>query len=167
MSATIRTRHAAMLPLLLVVVLMATLFAATPSAEARMSRGERIGKALDIARHQKGDPYRYGSSGPGAFDCSGLIYYATHKAGFKRVPRTSDSQASFMNRIKRRKNMRKGDMVFFYSGSASARNVYHVGVFVGKKNGHRMIVQAPYGDERVHRARIWTNDWFPGSLRGI
>src|SRR5689334_4456213 len=41
----------------------------------------RIRSALTIARNQKGDPYRYGASGPNAFDCSGLVYYATHRAG--------------------------------------------------------------------------------------
>src|SRR3954466_816750 len=33
----------------------------------------RVRSALGIARNQKGDPYRYGASGPNAFDCSGLV----------------------------------------------------------------------------------------------
>ena len=167
MPATLRARSAALLPLMLVSVLVATTFALAPAADAASRRQQKIGTGMDVVRHQKGDPYSYGADGPGAFDCSGLVYYSFRKAGFKGIPRSSDDQARFMNRIERRKNMRKCDLVFFYDGGSSAGNVYHVGVFSGWKNGHRMIIHAPYGDQRVHRSKIWTNKWFPGTLRGL
>ncbi len=121
----------------------------------------RVRSALRIARGQKGDPYRYGAAGPNAFDCSGLIYYSTHRAGFRKVPRTSSAQSHFMRRIKR-SSMRPGDFVFFYNGGG----VYHVGVFTGWSHGRRLIVHAPYSGTRVRTERIWTNRWFPGTLRG-
>ena len=120
----------------------------------------RIRSALSIARNQKGDPYRYGASGPNAFDCSGLVYYSTHRAGFSHVPRTSSAQARFMRHIKR-SAMRPGDFVFFYDGGG----VYHVGIFNGWSHGRRQIVHAPYSGARVRREAIWTNKWFPGTLR--
>lgn len=155
-----------MLPLLLVAAVVATMFAFTPAADAASRRQQRITTGMDVARHQTGDPYRYGAAGPNAFDCSGLIYYSYRRAGFRHIPRTSGAQAHHMNRIKR-SHMRRGDFVFFYSGRAAARNVYHVGVFAGWRHGHRTIIHAPYGNQRVHRERIWTNHWFPGTLRGL
>ena len=120
----------------------------------------RIRSALSIARNQKGDPYRYGAAGPNAFDCSGLVYYATHRAGFGNVPRTSSAQARFMRKIKR-SSMRPGDFVFMYNGGG----VYHVGVFTGWDNGRRQIIHSPYSGQRVRREPIWTDKWFPGTLR--
>jgi cell wall-associated NlpC family hydrolase len=166
MPATLRARSAALLPLMLVSVLVATTFALAPAADAASRRQQKIGTGLDIVRHQKGDPYRYGADGPNAFDCSGLVSYSFRRAGFKHIPRSSDAQARHMNRIKK-SQMRKGDFVYFYDGGASAGNVYHVGVFAGWKDGHRTIIHAPYGNKRVNRDKIWTSHWFPGTLRGL
>jgi len=44
-------------------------------------------KAVSIAAHQVGKPYRYGATGPSAFDCSGLTQYSFRAAG-KVLPRT-------------------------------------------------------------------------------
>ena len=126
-----------------------------------LSDAERAKKAMRIARKQMGDPYKYGAEGPDKFDCSGLVYFATHKAGFAQVPRTSSEQADFMRRIKR-SSMRPGDFVFF----TSKGDVYHVGVFVGRRDGDRMIVHAPNPGEKVKRDPLWTDKWFVGTLRG-
>ena len=56
----------------------------SPSVDARIQRALRID-----ARPDRATRTRYGSAGPNAFDCSGLVYYATHAAGFRGVPRTS------------------------------------------------------------------------------
>ena len=120
----------------------------------------RVRSALSIARNQKGDPYRYGASGPNAFDCSGLVYFSTHRAGFGNVPRTSSAQSRFMRHIKR-SAMRPGDFVFFTNGGG----VYHVGIFNGWSHGRRQIVHAPYSGARVRVEAIWTDRWFPGTLR--
>ena len=66
-----------------------------------------------------------------------------------------------MNRIKRR-NMRRGDFVFFHNSGG----VYHVGVFVGFRDGRRYIVHASRPGTPVKRDPIWTDSWFPGTLRG-
>jgi cell wall-associated NlpC family hydrolase len=126
-----------------------------------LSDADRAKKAMRIARNQMGDPYKYGAEGPDKFDCSGLVYFATHKAGFGKVPRTSSEQADFMRRIKR-SSMRPGDFVFF----TSKGDVYHVGVFVGRRDGDRMIVHAPNPGEKVKRDPLWTDKWFAGTLRG-
>ncbi|QNN54071.1 C40 family peptidase [Nocardioides mesophilus] len=159
MLATSRVRHFAVLPFVLAVVLIGSLFTLVPQADA-VTRSYRVGNAFDIARHQLGDPYRWGAAGPDAFDCSGLVYYSFRRAGFTNVPRTAAAQAGFARHIAR-SNMRRGDLVFFSSGG----HVYHVGVFAGWSNGRRMIVHASRTGTPVKRDPIWTNAWFPGTLR--
>ncbi len=159
MPALLRARGFAVLPLLLATVLVASMFAFTPSAEAA-TRAQRVTKAFNIARAQMGDMYRYGAEGPNRFDCSGLVYFSYRRAGFTRMPRTSDAQARFTHRMKR-SNMRKGDLVFFHNSG----NVYHVGVYAGFSNGRRMIIHASKSGTPVKRDPIWTNSWFPGTMR--
>jgi cell wall-associated NlpC family hydrolase len=159
MPATLRMRYTRMLPALLAAVLAATLFTITPPAEA-MTRAQRVAVALDVVRAQKGDPYRYGAAGPNAFDCSGLLYYSYRRAGFTNIPRTSSQQAAAARRITR-SAMRKGDFVFFTSGG----HVYHAAVFAGWAYGRRYIIHASRPGTPVKRDRIWTNSWFPATLR--
>ena len=147
------------------------LLATAPTADAHAAPAERpthrertakkIVSALDIAKRQKGDPYRYGAAGPGAFDCSGLTYFAFRRAGFGNIPRTSSAQAGFARRISRA-NMHRGDLMFFYDGGG----VYHVGVYAGTgEHGKRWVLHAPYSGTRVRTDRVWTDSWFPGTLR--
>jgi cell wall-associated NlpC family hydrolase len=126
----------------------------------RKARQKRVNRMLSIVRAQRGDPYQYGAAGPNRFDCSGLVYFSTHKAGFRNVPRTSSQQGHFMRRISR-KAMRPGDFVFFTGGSG----VYHVGVFNGRSTGGMTVIHAPGSGQRVTTARIWTSSWFAGTLR--
>jgi cell wall-associated NlpC family hydrolase len=159
MSAILRARTFAVLPFLLASVLVASMVTFAPPADAA-TRGQRAVKAMHVAKNQKGDPYRYGATGPRSFDCSGLIYFSYRKAGFTQIPRTSDAQARFARRIPKRR-MRKGDLMFFHNGG----NVYHVAVFTGWHNKRRWMVHAPSSGKRVHSARPWTRSWFAGTLR--
>lgn len=81
-------------------------------------------KALAFAKKQLGDRYRYGGTGPDAWDCSGLTRGAWKSAG-KKIPRTSQAQSRFGKKVKKSK-LKKGDLVFFYSGKS------HVGIYAGK-----------------------------------
>ena len=123
-------------------------------------RAAKIAHAVAVAVHQKGDPYVYGAEGPNAFDCSGLTEYSFGKAGI-RLPRTADEQYHFVRHIKKR-NIRRGDLVFFHDGGGS---VYHVGIFAGRRHGSEYILHAPYTGQVVHRERIWTGSWYAGTLR--
>lgn len=87
----------------------------------KKSKGER---ALAFAKKQLGDRYRYGGTGPNAWDCSGLTRGAWKAAG-KKIPRTSQGQARSGKKVSK-KNLKKGDLVFFYSGKS------HVGIYAGK-----------------------------------
>ena len=148
--------------LALICALSVTLvFASAAPAEAanRERRERKIDHAIQVARNQIGDPYRYGAAGPGAFDCSGLTMFAFGKAGIN-LPRSSDAQARDVRRIYR-KNMRKGDLMFFYSSGG----VYHMGIFVGWNEGRRVILHASRAGRPVQRDRVWTGNWFAGTVR--
>ncbi len=56
-------------------------------------------------------PYRYGGTGPDAFDCSGLVNYAHRQLGVT-VPRTAAEQFAAATPVPRR-DLRPGDLVFF------------------------------------------------------
>ena len=163
MPANTRMRRFAALALLVPTMLLSlvvTNISLAPEASA-LTRTQMISKSLAIAKNQIGDPYRSGAAGPDAFDCSGLLYYATHRAGFSGFPRTSSAQARFVRHISR-SNLRPGDFVFFYDGGG----VYHAAIFAGRKDGHVVILHSPRSGERVKFARPWTNSWFGGTLRG-
>ena len=162
MSAFIRAQRLLVLPLLvafLATALVATTWLTAPQADAATKREKKIHHAVKIARNQIGDPYSYGANGPGAFDCSGLTSFAYHKAGLY-LPRTSDAQYRFLRGIKK-KNMHKGDLMAFHGGGG----VYHVGIFVGWRDGRRLVLHAPNSGSRVHVQKTWTGSWWAATAR--
>lgn len=80
-------------------------------------------EAADRALSRVGSRYRYGSTGPNAFDCSGLTGYAWRGIGVD-VPRSSREQAREARSISR-SDLRPGDLVFF------GKPVSHVEMYVG------------------------------------
>ncbi|MGZ4475300.1 MAG: C40 family peptidase [Nocardioides sp.] len=124
-----------------------------------VARNHVVERALATASRQQGDPYSYGSTGPNAFDCSGLMLFSFHAAGIN-LPRTAAAQAGAVRHIPR-SQMRPGDLVFFSDGG----HVYHVGMFDGWSHGRRIILHAPYSGQDVKKEAIWTNSWFAGTER--
>ena len=121
---------------------------------------EQVAHAFRVARRQKGDAYKYGAEGPDKFDCSGLVWFSTHRAGLKRVPRTSAEQGRYMRHIKRKK-LRRGDFLFFTGSSG----VYHVGFYVGRRDGAAAVLHAPRPGTKVRVEKVWTDSWFAATLR--
>lgn len=78
--------------------------------------------AVAFAQKQIGKPYRYGATGPSAYDCSGLTGAAWKAAGVA-VPRTSYSQLSKYRTVSK-SALKPGDIVGFYGGG-------HVAIYVG------------------------------------
>lgn len=117
-------------------VLAGTALAVAPVTQAPASAAAKVTtkdrqQAIDlrervvkIARAQAGDRYVRGATGPGAFDCSGLVVYAYRKATGVTLPRTSYMQRDQLERVSK-KNRRPGDIVVVHGGG-------HVGIYVGK-----------------------------------
>ncbi|MER5647045.1 C40 family peptidase [Streptosporangium sp. NPDC002524] len=102
----------------------------------------RAGKAVSAAKKQIGDPYRWGASGPGAFDCSGLVRYAWKKAGVS-LPRITHSQYRSIRKKVSWSKLHPGDLLFF-SGKG------HVGMYVGKGR----MVHSPSSGKTVRIVRL-------------
>lgn len=134
--------------------------AADASYSAARVRASKVHHTEQIVLNQLGDWYAYGAAGPNAFDCSGLMYYAAHRAGFRHMPRTSSAQSHYTRHIAKSR-MRPGDFMFFYGGGS----VYHVAMFLGWRHGRAWMVDAPEPGQRVHRHYTWTSAWFGGTLR--
>ena len=88
------------------------------SAEASVS-GTRT---VTLAAAQRGKPYRYGASGPRAFDCSGLVKYVYALAGIA-MPHNVAQQYKYGVPVSR-DELRPGDLVFF-------DELRHNGIYVG------------------------------------
>nr|WP_063709833.1 C40 family peptidase [Nocardia transvalensis] len=86
-----------------------------PAATPEKTRGER---AVEAAESKLGAAYGYGSAGPDAFDCSGLVQWSYGQAGVD-VPRTSYDQLSAGTPVGL-DELEPGDMVSFYGGGHSA-----------------------------------------------
>jgi peptidoglycan DL-endopeptidase CwlO len=95
---------------------------AEPAVAANAAAATRA-TALDLAMSKVGSPYRYGATGPNAFDCSGLVSWAFKQAG-KSLPRTSRAQSTVGTPVSRNE-LQPGDLVFFY------KPVSHVGIYIG------------------------------------
>ena len=97
--------------------------AAGPKTEARGSS--------DL-REQLGDPWRYGATGPSAFDCSGLVIYSYKRAGGpqghrRRKLRSARALYKYFKAkgLADRKNPKPGDLVIWGGRT-------HVGIYIGK-----------------------------------
>lgn len=115
-----------------------TVFEPQPSTAtaATTSTGAR---AAAVAYRQVGEPYRYGGSAPGGFDCSGLVHYAYQQVGL-RTPRTT-AQLWENTRGVERHRLRAGDILFFeIDGKPS-----HVGLYLGDGR----FVHAPSSGKQV------------------
>ena len=163
MLGTPAYRRTLVLPIVTILLtgMISVLAAATDGASARTNREDKIVKAYKVAKAQQGDPYVYGADGPDAFDCSGLTQYAYGRAGI-RLPRTSDQQAAAVRRLKKRRNIKRGDFMFFAQGG----DVYHMGLFTGRwEQGRRVILHASRTGTPVKTDPVWTGQWFAGTLR--
>jgi cell wall-associated NlpC family hydrolase len=123
--------------------------AATESQAAPTLRS----KAMGIAKKQIGDPYKYGATGPNAFDCSGLNYYSYGKVG-KRLPRTAQAQYNSAKKVSP-SHRKPGDLIFI---GTSSRSIYHTGIYAGFWDGHGWILDAPKPGRKVgyHQIRYLT-----------
>ncbi len=102
--------------------------------------------AVSAALNQLGKPYIWGASGPGGFDCSGLMLYAWRSAG-RSLPHSSRAQYAATTRVSV-SQIRNGDLVFYGSP------IHHVGMYIG--NGQ--MVEASRRGTPVRTRSIFRRD---------
>jgi murein DD-endopeptidase len=114
-------------------VLASTGWASPASAHIETNVKEQRRHIVKRAMSQRGTPYRYGAESPRTgFDCSGLMYW-TFKNHGETLPRSSSDQWRLRKkkgykRVWDKKNLHRGDLLFFKTGSAP---VGHVGLYIG------------------------------------
>ncbi len=103
-----------------------------------------------MAKEKLGKIYKWGGNGPYAYDCSGFTKEVFELNGIN-IPRVSKEQAKVGLKVSK-KNLKKGDLIFFNDKKSSA--VSHVGIYLG--NGkfihaskfHKQIVISPLREYR-------------------
>lgn len=110
--------------------------------------GQRV---VEEASRHRGAPYRYGATGPNAFDCSGFTRYVFSKLG-KSLPHNADAQRSMARRVSKGE-ARVGDLVFL-------DNAGHVGIYAG--NG--MMWDSPRSGKTVSLRRIYSSNYSVGRI---
>jgi cell wall-associated NlpC family hydrolase len=97
--------------------------------------------AIAFCRAQLGKPYRFGTTGPDTFDCSGLVYAAYKHAGIN-IPRTTFLIVNVGIAVSR-DALIPGDLVF--------PNPHHVQMYIG---GGR-VIEAPEAGIPVRNVAMW------------
>ena len=93
-------------------------------------------RAVRLAAHELGVPYRYGGSSPSGFDCSGLVAFVYGKLGIA-LPHNAAAQYGY-GRAVDRAQLKPGDLLFFHG-------LGHVGLYIG----HGRMIHAPRSGENV------------------
>jgi len=91
----------------------------------QINKGSIVDQLLSYAYRFRGTPYRYGSSSPRGFDCSGFTSYVFKRFGIS-LDRSSHGQIHDGKRVSRN-NLKPGDLVFF-GGRAGKGRIGHVGI---------------------------------------
>lgn len=104
----------------------------------------RAGAAVAYAKSKLGDPYVWGATGPGEFDCSGLTSAAWAYAGVQ-IPRTSEEQFYGLSQFYSASQLQPGDLIFFEGNPPG-----HVAIYVGGG----MYIHAPHSGTVVQYGSI-------------
>ena len=116
------------------------------------STSTQAGKAVAFAYAQLGKPYVWGATGPGSYDCSGLVQAAWSAAGVS-IPRTTYDQWASLPHVST-SALEPGDLLFF-DGEG------HVAMYVG--GGY--MIDAPHTGLDVEKVSMMTS-WYQSSLDG-
>jgi peptidoglycan DL-endopeptidase CwlO len=109
-------------------------------------------QAVAFAYAQIGKPYLWGGTGPGSYDCSGLVQAAWSAAGVS-IPRTTEEQWAALPHIPM-SDLEPGDLIL-YNGES------HVSIYVG--GGY--VIDAPHTGAVVERIPEATS-WYAGTADG-
>jgi len=107
-------------------------------------------KAVAFAYAQLGKPYVWGATGPGSYDCSGLMMAAWAAAGVT-IPRDTYSQVAGLPSVPL-SSLQPGDLVFFDGDG-------HVAMYVGGG----MIIDAPRTGLTVEKVSL-SSSWYGSTV---
>ena len=123
----------------------------TTSATYSGTTSTQGGKAVAFAYAQLGKPYQWGATGPGSYDCSGLVQAAWASAGVS-IPRTTYAQWAALPHIST-SALEPGDLLYF-------DGVGHVAIYVGGGD----VIDAPQTGQDVQKIPL--AGWYKSTLVG-
>jgi cell wall-associated NlpC family hydrolase len=123
----------------------------TTSATYSGTTSTQGGKAVAFAYAQLGKPYQWGATGPGSYDCSGLVQAAWAAAGVS-IPRTTYAQWAALPHIST-SALEPGDLLYL-------DGVGHVAIYVGGG----AIIDAPQTGMDVQKIPL--AGWYQSTLVG-
>ena len=126
-------------------LVLAIIFAGfTSPALSTDQASTRAVAVLHWAEKEKGKPYKYGATGPNAFDCSGYVQFVCKKIG-----RTSRARLAGKHISKSHKE--KGDVIIFMDGGYAC----HSAIYAGEGK----VWHAPKTGRKVSEEKIWTSSY--------
>ena len=121
------------------IFIVITLLTSCGAAKKARVRESKINTVINTARTYTGVPYKWGGTTRGGMDCSGLLLNSYKSIGIQ-VPRTSELQSSYGQKVKEKK-IQPGDWVFFATGKKK-RKITHVGLVTYVKRGTVKFIHA-------------------------
>lgn len=122
----------------ILIIVMTTLSNSTIT-KAASANGQAI---INEAMKHLGTPYRWGGTGPNAFDCSGFTQYVYRNATGIEIGRATNNQINSGREVSQ-SELKPGDLVFPHSG--------HVGIYIG--NGQ--MIHAPQKGDVIKVSPIY------------
>jgi cell wall-associated NlpC family hydrolase len=101
---------------------------------------EQAKELLKIANDQLGKPYRYGSKGPNAFDCSGLTRYVFNQVDIPLGASSRDQ--ALQGESVDIDEVIPGDLVFFRAADVSSSVIDHVGIVVSSDDTNIQFIHS-------------------------
>jgi cell wall-associated NlpC family hydrolase len=113
------------------------LFTEIQPAEDSITTTQNI---IDFSKQFLGIPYRRGSKGPKAFDCSGFTSFVFKNFGYRL-------SASCIQQVKQgmqieKEELKTGDLIFFKGRNAQSKRVGHVGIVLSNEEGNVRFIHA-------------------------
>jgi peptidoglycan DL-endopeptidase CwlO len=123
---------------------------APPEAAVQMPNGEGL-VAVQAALTRIGSPYSWGASGPGSFDCSGLVMWAFGQAGVN-LPHSSQALAQGGKPVAM-DQMQPGDLITYYSDASHVAIYIGDGMMVHASTYGTPVRVAPVDNAPIHNVR--------------
>ena len=106
---------------------------------------------IQAALSRIGSPYSWGASGPGAFDCSGLVMWSFQQAGVA-LPHSSQALASGGQPVSM-DQIQPGDLVTYYSDASHVAIYIGDGMMVHASTYGTPVRVAPVDNAPIHNVR--------------